>query len=207
MIIDFILHIDQYLFTLTQNYGMWIYGIIFAILFIETGFVILPFLPGDSLLFAAGALASLGNLNIVLLLILCALAAILGDTINYHIGKYLGPKVFKYENSFFFKKEYLNKTQKFYDKHGKKTIFLARFVPIIRTFAPFVAGIGNMKYSEFLKYNVVGGIVWTASFLLGGYFFGNIQFVQDNFSLVIIAIIIISFLPIIYEMLKKSTSE
>ncbi len=200
MIIDYILHIDQYLLALTQNYGLWIYGIIFAILFIETGLVIMPFLPGDSLLFAAGALASLGNINLALLIFLCAFAAILGDTINYHIGKYLGSKVFKYENSIFFKKEYLLKTQKFYDKHGKKTIFLARFIPIIRTFAPFVAGVGNMKYTEFLKYNIVGGIIWTSLFLVSGYLFGNITIVQENFSLVLVGIIIISFLPIVYEL-------
>jgi membrane-associated protein len=189
---------------LIQNYGFLTYGIIFFIIFIETGLVIVPFLPGDSLLFAAGAFAALGELNIALIITLLAIAAILGDTINYSIGKYLGPKVFKYENSFLLNKEYLLKTEKFYERHGKKTIALARFIPIIRTFAPFVAGIGKMKYLDFFKYNVIGGIVWVTLFSLAGYFFGNIPFIKENFSLVIAAIIILSFLPIAYEFFKPS---
>jgi len=205
--IHIILNIDEYLLILIQNYGFLTYGIIFVIIFIETGLVIMPFLPGDSLLFAAGALAALGDLNIALIIFSLSIAAILGDTINYAIGKYLGPKFFKFDHSFLFNKKYLEKTEKFYEKHGKKTIVLARFVPIIRTFAPFVAGIGNMKYFDFLKYNIIGGIVWVTLFSLAGYFFGNIQIVKDNFSLVILAIIVISFLPIVYEILKKPTSS
>lgn len=200
--INIILHIDEYLLILIQNYGFLTYAIIFIIIFIETGLVITPFLPGDSLLFAAGALASLGNLKVLLIIFILSLAAILGDTVNYYIGKYLGPKVFRYENSKWLNKKYLLRTQEFYDKHGKKTIILARFIPVIRTFAPFVAGIGKMKYSEFIKYNIIGGIVWVLLFTLGGYFFGNIPFVQENFSLVILAIIFISFLPLVSEIFK-----
>lgn len=201
--IDIILHIDKYLLILIQNYGLITYGIIFLIIFIETGLVIFPLLPGDSLLFAAGALAALGDLNIALIVGILSLAAILGDTLNYAIGKYFGPKFFRYDHSFLFSKKYLEKTETFYQKHGKKTIVLARFVPIIRTFAPFVAGIGKMKYFDFFRYNVIGGIAWVALMSLAGYFFGNISIVREHFSLAIIAIIIISFLPIVYELFKK----
>lgn len=207
-IIDFILHIDQYLSIIIQTYDTWTYAILSLIIFLETGLVATPFFPGDSLLFAAGTFASLGVLNLSILLVLLAISAIIGDSVNYSIGRYIGPKVFKSESSILLNKKYLLRTQEFYNKHGKKTIFLARFVPIIRTFAPFIAGIGKMKYTEFLKYNIIGGISWTFLFILCGYFFGNLQFVKENFSLVILAIIIISFLPILIEIIKihKTTS-
>jgi len=200
-LIDFILHMDVYLNDIISNYGSWTYGILFFVIFMETGFVVTPFLPGDSLLFAAGTFAALGALNPIYLFLLLVVAAIVGDTINYSIGAYIGPKAFSGDIKFL-KKEYLDKTQAFYDKHGGKTIILARFIPIIRTFAPFVAGVGTMKYSKFILYNVVGGISWVAIFISLGYFFGNITFVQKNFELVIFAIIFISFLPPIYEVIK-----
>jgi len=206
--INFILHIDQYLSIIIQTYNIWTYAILSLIIFLETGLVATPFLPGDSLLFAAGSFAALGALNISILLAILSISAIIGDSVNYTIGRYIGPKVFKSESSIFLNKKYLLRTQDFYDKHGKKTIFLARFVPIIRTFAPFIAGIGKMEYTEFIKFNILGGIVWTSLFLLGGYFFGNLAFVQENFSLVILAIILISFAPIFIELIKmrKTTS-
>ncbi len=211
-IIDIVLHVDHYLAQIIASTGLWTYAILFIVIFIETGLVVTPFLPGDSLLFAAGALAATtGELNILALFGLLALAAVLGDTANYWIGHAIGPKAFS-GNSRFFKKEYLERTHKFYEKHGGKTILLARFIPIIRTFAPFVAGIGEMTYSHFITYNVVGGILWTAIFIFGGYFFGNIPFVQQNFSLVVIAIILISVLPAVVEIIRsrqkpKSTAE
>lgn len=204
--IDFILHLDKYLSVIIQNYGITTYLILFLIVFAETGLVITPFLPGDSLLFAAGTFAAIGTLNVFALSIILSLAAILGDTINYSIGKFLGSKAFeKYPK--IFKKEYLDKTHKFYDKYGNKTIVLARFVPIVRTFAPFVAGVGKMKYINFLTYNIVGGIVWVALFVFGGYFFGNIPFVKNNFSLVIIVIILLSFVPIAWEWWKHNRQK
>lgn len=199
--IDFILHMDVYLNDIISNYGTWTYGILFLVVFMETGFVVTPFLPGDSLLFAAGTFASLGALNPIYLFLLLSFAAIIGDTINYSIGAYIGPRAFSGELKFL-KKEHLDKTQAFYEKHGGKTIILARFVPIIRTFAPFVAGVGTMKYRKFITYNVVGGIVWVAIFISLGYFFGNIPFVKKNFELVIFAIIFISFIPPILEVYK-----
>ena len=201
--IDFVLHMDKYLDAIIQALGFWTYLFLFAIIFVETGVVIMPFLPGDSLLFAAGAISATTSLNPVLLWVLLAIAAILGDTVNYWIGHYIGPKVFS-GNVRWLKKEHLMKTQAFYEKHGGKTIFLARFIPIIRTFAPFVAGVGKMRYSYFITYNFVGGIVWTSLFLAAGYFFGNLPFVRDNFSTVIFAIIIISVLPAIFEYVKES---
>ena len=192
---------DVHLNEIISNYGVWTYGILFFVIFMETGFVVTPFLPGDSLLFAAGTFASLGSLNPFLLFGLLAVAAIVGDTINYSIGQYIGLRAFSGEIKFL-KQEYLEKTQEFYEKHGGKAIILARFVPIIRTFAPFVAGVGTMKYRKFIAYNVVGGIVWVALFISLGYFFGNIPFVKKNFELVIFAIIVISFIPPIYEFLK-----
>ena len=200
-LIDFVLHMDVYLNDIITNYGVWTYGILFFVIFMETGFVVTPFLPGDSLLFAAGTFAALGALNPVYLFLLLVVAAIIGDTINYSIGAYIGPKAFSGEIKFL-KKEHLDKTQVFYEKHGGKTIILARFIPIIRTFAPFVAGIGTMKYSKFVLYNVVGGISWVAIFISLGYFFGNIPFVQKNFELVIFAIIFISFIPPVLEFFK-----
>jgi len=200
-LIDFVLHMDVHLNEIISNYGAWTYGILSGVIFMETGFVVTPFLPGDSLLFAAGTFAALGSLNPFLLFGLLATAAILGDTVNYHIGQYIGERAFSGEIKFL-KQEYLEKTQDFYDKHGGKAIILARFVPIIRTFAPFVAGVGTMKYRKFISYNVVGGIVWVALFIFLGYFFGNIAFVKKHFELVIFAIIAISFIPPIYEFLK-----
>lgn len=203
-IIDFILHIDQHLVDIVSNYKTWTYLILFIIIFAETGFVVTPFLPGDSLLFAAGAIIAKpeSNLSIVLTCILLIVAAILGDLVNYHIGKYIGPKAFsgKYR---LLKKEYLEKTQQFYYKHGGKTIIYARFIPIIRTFAPFVAGIGTMSYLRFAAYNVVGGIAWVVSFLLLGYFFGGLPVVKDNFTYVIFGIIIVSVLPPVFEVIRE----
>jgi membrane-associated protein len=200
-LIDFVLHMDVYLPEIINDYGAWTYGILSGIIFLETGVVVTPFLPGDSLLFAAGTFAALGSLNPFLLFGLLATAAILGDTVNYHIGQYIGERAFSGEIKFL-KQEYLEKTQIFYEKHGGKAIILARFVPIIRTFAPFVAGVGTMKYRRFITFNVVGGIAWVAIFIFLGYFFGNIPFVRKNFELVIFAIIFISFIPPVWEFIK-----
>lgn len=200
-LIDFILHMDVHLNEIISNYGTWTYGILFFVIFMETGFVVTPFLPGDSLLFAAGTFAALGSLNPIYLFLLLTVAAILGDTVNYSIGKYIGPRAFSGDIKFL-KQEHLDKTQEFYEKYGGKAIILARFIPIIRTFAPFVAGIGTMKYRKFIAYNVIGGIVWVAVFTFLGYFFGNIEFVKKNFELVIFAIIFISFIPPVLEVLK-----
>lgn len=200
-LIDIILHIDQYLNQIIQDYGFWTYALLFLIIFMETGFVITPFLPGDSLLFAAGTFAAIGSLNVWLLWAVCFVAAVLGDTVNYWIGSTIGPRAFE-GNVRFLKKEYLDKTQRFYDKHGGKTIVLARFVPIVRTFAPFVAGVGTMEYRRFLTYNVVGAFLWTGIFIWLGYFFGNIPFVQDNFELVIVLIILISVVPMAIEYVR-----
>ena len=200
-LIDFVLHMDVHLNEIITNYGVWTYGILFLVIFMETGFVVTPFLPGDSLLFAAGTFAALGALNPLYLFFLLTVAAIIGDTINYAIGAYIGSRAFSGEIKFL-KQEHLDRTQEFYEKHGGKTIILARFVPIIRTFAPFVAGVGTMEYRKFVSYNVIGGIIWVAIFISLGYFFGNIPFVKKNFELVIFAIIAISFIPPIMEYLK-----
>ena len=200
-LIDFVLHMDEYLSVIIGNYGAWTYGILFFIIFLETGFVITPFLPGDSLLFAAGSFAALGALNPVYLFILLSIAAVIGDTVNYSIGHYIGPKAFSGEIKYL-KKEHLDRTHEFYEKHGGKTIILARFIPIIRTFAPFVAGIGAMRYSHFILYNVIGGISWVAIFIFGGFYFGNLPFVRDNFEIVIFTIIFISFIPPVLEFFK-----
>lgn len=202
-LIDFILHLDVHLTELISQFGVWTYLILFLVIFLETGLVVTPFLPGDSLLFAAGALAALDGspMNIILLWALMAGAAVLGDSVNYSIGKFIGPKAFT-SKSRLLKREYLEQAQSFYKKHGRITIFLARFIPIIRTFAPFVAGIGVMPYSYFISYNIFGGIVWTALFTFGGFFFGNLAFVKENFSLVVIAIIIISVIPAVSEVVK-----
>ncbi|MBM2814487.1 MAG: putative rane protein [Ignavibacteria bacterium] len=201
-VIDVFLHLDKYLDKIISQYGMLTYAILFFIIFCETGLVIAPFLPGDSLLFAAGSIAALGSINPWILFILLSIAAIIGDTVNYWIGHYIGPRVFK-ENVRFLKKEYLDRTHAFYEKHGGKTIIIARFVPIIRTFAPFVAGIGAMTYSKFILYNIVGGIAWTGIFIFAGYLFGSHPYVKKNFSIVIIVIILISVLPIVIEFLKS----
>jgi membrane-associated protein len=199
-LIDLFLHLDEYLAKVITDYGMWTYGILFAVIFMETGFVVTPFLPGDSLLFAAGTFAALGSLNIWYIAGLLMVAAVLGDTVNYSIGHYLGERAY---NIKWIKKEYLDKTHAFFEKHGGKAIFLARFVPIVRTFAPFVAGIGKMSYGYFITYNLVGGVVWVALFSFTGYFFGNIPFIRNNFEYVIIAIIFVSILPMVYEWWKS----
>ena len=199
--VDIFLHLDVHLSEIISQYGTWTYAILFAIIFVETGLVIMPFLPGDSLLFAAGAIAAIGSsgLNIFLMVVLLMVAAILGDTVNYWIGHSLGEKAYE---SKWVKKEYIDKTHEFFEKNGGKTIFLARFVPIIRTFAPFVAGIGKMSYKYFFSYNVIGGLVWVPLFAFAGYFFGNIEFVKHNFSVVILVIIAISLVPVFIEAWK-----
>lgn len=201
-LIDFILHVDQHLIEFATNYGVWIYAILFLIIFVETGLVVMPFLPGDSLLFAAGALAATGAMNPYLLIILLFIAAVLGDTLNYHIGKYIGPRVFE-TNSRWINKEYLFKTQTFFEKHGGKTIIFARFIPFARTFAPFIAGVSHMNYRYFLSYNVIGAICWVGSFIILGYWFGNIPAIKDNFTYVIFAIILISVLPAIIAFVRE----
>jgi len=201
-LIDLFVNLDEHLSLVITRYGTWTYLILFLVIFMETGLVVTPFLPGDSLLFAAGTFAALGALNITLMFLLLFAAAVLGDTVNYWIGRRIGPRVFEM-NSRWLKREYLERTHRFYERHGGKTIFLARFIPIIRTFAPFVAGVGEMSYGRFLAYNVVGGLVWTAGFTFLGYFFGNIPIVRENFSFVVVGIIFISVLPIVYEFIAS----
>ena len=201
-IIDFILHIDQHLTELAAQYGVWIYGILFLIIFCETGLVVMPLLPGDSLLFAAGSIAAIGEMNIHLMVVLLIIAAILGDAVNFMVGKFFGEKLFANPNSKIFKQSHLQKTQQFYAKHGGKTIIMARFIPIVRTFAPFVAGMGHMTYHHFLAYNVIGGVLWVTLFSYLGYFFGNMDIVKDNLSLVLVAIIVLSVLPAIVEVIR-----
>ncbi|TNH42727.1 DedA family protein [Photorhabdus luminescens] len=200
-IIDFILHIDIHLAELVAQYGNWVYGILFLILFCETGLVITPFLPGDSLLFVAGALAALGanDLNVHLMVVLMIIAAVIGDAVNYAIGRIFGERLFTNPNSKIFRRSYLDKTHEFYEKHGGKAIILARFVPIIRTFAPFVAGMGKMSYRHFAAYNVIGALVWVLLFTYSGYIFGDMPMVQQNLKLLIVAIIFISILPGVIE--------
>ena len=206
-LIDFILHIDEYLAVFINDYGVWVYAILFLIIFVETGLVIMPFLPGDSLLFATGMLAAQTNndLNIWIVIGLMLIAAILGDTLNYTIGKEVGYRIidFKIFGKQPVKPEYIEKTHAFYEKYGSKTIVIARFVPIVRTLAPFVAGIGRMNYTTFLTYNVVGGIVWVVGITLAGYFLGNIPIIKDNFSKVVLIIVVLSVLPIIYSFIKE----
>ena len=201
--VDIILHLDVHLKTIIETYDLWTYAFLFLVIFCETGLIITPFLPGDSLLFAAGAFAALGSLNIALVFLIILMAAVLGDYINFNVGKYLGPRIFKKEKSIFFNKEYLAHTEKFYEKHGKKTIIAARFIPIIRTFAPFVAGMGKMNEVIFALYNIAGALLWCIILILGGYFFGNIPLIKENFNWVIIGIIIISFLPVVKEILHS----
>ncbi len=198
-LLDIFLHLDKYLANIIAQYGTWTYAMLFFVIFMETGFVVTPFLPGDSLLFAAGTFAALGSLNVWLLLALLMIAAVGGDTVNYWIGHYLGDRAY---NIKWIKRDYLDRTHAFFEKHGGKTIFLARFVPIVRTFAPFVAGMGRMSYGYFFSYNVFGGVTWVLLFTLAGYFFGNIPFIKSNFEFVIVAIILISVLPMLAEAIK-----
>ena len=203
--IDIVLHLDKYLAVLVQQYGLWIYGILFVIIFAETGFVVTPFLPGDSLLFVAGALAALGEggMDIFVLMGVIAVAAILGNMVNYQIGRYLGPKVFHWENSRFFNRDALVKTHAFYEKHGGKTLVISRFLPIFRTFAPFVAGIGAMSYPKFTLFNLIGALSWVLSLCLAGYWLGNVPWVKQNLSLIIVAILISSVIPVGIGYLKS----
>lgn len=215
--LDFFLHLDQYLFTMIVDYGPWIYLILFLIIFVETGLVVMPFLPGDSLLFAAGTFCAgvvgadgqVASMNLWLVLLLLSIAAILGDSLNYYLGKSIGLKVlnWKIAGRTLVKQQYIDQTHEFFEKHGPKTIIIARFVPIVRTFAPFVAGIGSMDYKTFIKYNVIGGLVWVWGLTLVGYFFGNLPFVQKNFETVIFGIIGLSLLPMVYEFLKAKFSK
>ncbi len=200
--VDFILHIDKHLEQITRDYGTLTYIILFLIIFAETGFIVTPFLPGDSLLFAIGAICAIGSLDLSLVIILLIIAAILGDTVNYSVGNFFKDKILKGEKIRFIKTEHIEKTNEFYKKYGGKTIIIARFIPIVRTFAPFVAGIGSMEYKKFISYNVLGGIAWILIFTIAGYFFGNLPYIRKNFTLVIVAIIILSILPAVFEYIK-----
>ena len=206
-LLSFLLHVDDHLLEFIKNYGVWIYAILFLIIFVETGLVVMPFLPGDSLLFAAGALAaSTGAMNPWILIILLFVAAVLGDTLNYQIGKYIGPRVFEIDSRFI-NKQHLIKTQQFFEMHGGKTIIFARFIPFARTFAPFVAGAGSMNYKFFLSFNVVGGFLWIASFITLGYMFGNVPVIKDNFTYLIFGIIILSVLPPVIEFMRHKFAK
>ena len=203
--LDLFIHLDRHVVELTAHYGTWIYAIVFAIIFSETGFVVTPFLPGDSLLFVLGALAAQGSLHVGLLLLLLSIAAILGNTANYSIGKLLAAKVLNNERIPFLKQEYLDRTRDFYAKYGAKTIIITRFVPIIRTFAPFLAGVGNMPYGKFISYNIAGGLLWVLVGVLSGFFFGNLPFVSKHFSLVVLGIVVASLVPVVLEFLKHKS--
>jgi len=210
--IEFVLHIDMHLQALCGTYGGWVYAIIFLIVFCETGFVVTPFLPGDSLLFAVGSLVALGGLDAGIAGPLLVAAALSGDNVNYWIGRYVGPKVFHKENARFMNKEYLDRTHHFYQRHGRKTVVIARFLPIIRTFVPFVAGVGRMTYAIFLTFSVLGATLWVSLFIAGGYYFGNIPAIKNNFSIVILVLVLIPGLPALIEFLrmrfgKKKISE
>ncbi|MDQ4064895.1 MAG: DedA family protein [Actinomycetota bacterium] len=197
-VVDYVIHLDAHLVDLVEGYGMWVYALLFLIIFCETGLVVTPFLPGDSLLFAAGAVAGTGALNVALLMLLLIVAAIAGDSLNYWIGSVFGARAFK-EDARILKMDYLRRTQDFYARYGGKTIVIARFVPIVRTYAPFVAGVAGMDYPRFLRYNVTGGVLWIVLFVMAGYLFGAIPFVQDNFGLLIIAVILLSIAPMVFE--------
>lgn len=201
-LVNFILHIGDHLQELVNNYGNWIYAILFAIVFCETGLVVLPFLPGDSMLFAAGTIAAVGDMNIFVLIGLLIVAAILGDFVNFEIGKHFGQKLFSNPNSKIFKQSYLQKTHDYYEKYGGRTIIIARFIPIVRTFAPFVGGMGNMNYAQFARYNIVGAVLWVVSFTTLGYFFGQLPFVKEHFSWIMIAIIVFSVVPMVIEIIR-----
>lgn len=201
--VDLFIHLGEHLHWVIQHYGIWTYLLLFLIIFCETGLVVTPFLPGDSLLFAIGTIAARGSLSMVWLFIVLCVAAVAGDTVNYWIGYFVGPRVFHKENVRFLNREYLDRTHRFYEKYGGKTIIIARFVPVIRTFAPFVAGIGKMTYGHFITYNISGGMAWIAVFVLAGFYFGNLSFVKDHFTLVIYLIIVISILPGVIEFLRQ----
>lgn len=207
MLIRMLLHVDEYLNVMVQNYGIWTYSIIFLIIFCETGLVVTPFLPGDSILFTVGALASTGSLKLLPLFLIFYLAAILGDTVNYFIGKKIGHSIFQKENIKYINKKYLKKAHDFYKNHGSMTIVLGRFIPIIRTFVPFVAGIGEMNYSKFIIYNMIGGVLWVTVFLGGGYLFGGLPFVKQHFSYIVIAILIISIIPAVITIIKEKGNK
>ncbi|GGL98609.1 membrane protein [Streptomyces cinereus] len=206
-LVDFILHIGDHLQELVKNYGNWIYAILFAIVFCETGLVVLPFLPGDSMLFAAGTIAAVGDMNIFVLIGLLIVAAVLGDFVNFEIGKHFGQKLFSNPNSKIFKQSYLQKTHDYYEKYGGRTIIIARFIPIVRTFAPFVGGMGNMNYAQFARYNIVGAVLWVVSFTTLGYFFGQLPFVKEHFSWIMIAIIVFSVVPMIVEIIRHRNDK
>lgn len=206
-VLDFFLHLGDYLGMIIEAFGIWTYVILFLVIFAETGLVVTPFLPGDSLLFLVGAFAGLGYLNIIVVYVLLLVAAILGDSVNYWLGNKIGPRVFNKENSRVFNKEYLEKTRKFYDKYGAKTIIIARFVPIVRTFAPFVAGIGSMEYKTFFKYNIIGAFIWVTSLVFAGYFLGNNELVKKNIEVAIFLIIGISLLPMVFEFVKHKMEK
>jgi len=201
--IDFVLHLDKHLNYVMESFGIWCYLLFFVIIFAETGLVVTPFLPGDSLLFALGTFAATGSLKVAWLFVVLSAAAVLGDSANYAIGKYFGLMILKREGAWFLKKEHIERTHRFYEKYGAKTIVLARFVPIVRTFAPFIAGVGKMTYFRFFSYNVVGGVLWVSLFLFGGFFFGNIPVIKRNFTLTIFVIIIISILPAVIEVIRE----
>ena len=206
-LVDFILHIGDHLQELVKNYGNWIYAILFAIVFCETGLVVLPFLPGDSMLFAAGTIAAVGDMNIFVLIGLLIVAAILGDFVNFEIGKHFGQKLFSNPNSKIFKQSYLQKTHDYYERYGGRTIIIARFIPIVRTFAPFVGGMGNMNYAQFARYNIVGAVLWVVSFTTLGYFFGQLPFVKEHFSWIMIAIIVFSVVPMVIEIIHHRNDK
>jgi membrane-associated protein len=206
-LIDFILHLDKHLNYIIESSGLWCYLIFFVIIFAETGLVVTPFLPGDSLLFALGTLAATGSLKVTWIFVALSAAAVLGDSANYAIGKYFGQVILRHEGSWFLKKEHIERTHRFYEKYGAKTIVIARFVPIVRTFAPFIAGVGKMSYMKFLSYNVIGGILWITLFIFGGFFFGNIPIIKRNFTFTIFAIIIISILPAVIEVIKEKRQK
>ncbi len=201
--VNYFLHLDQHLSVLISTYGAWVYAILFAIIFCETGLVVTPFLPGDSLIFAIGTFAAIGSLKTSFIFFLLFIAAIAGDNVNYWIGRFVGPKVFRSKKSRVFNIEYLHKTHKFYEKYGTKAVIIARFMPIIRTFSPFVAGIGKMEYGKFFGFDFIGGLAWVSLFLFGGYFFGNIPIVKNNFEWVIVGIIILSLLPAIITYIRN----